>query len=56
VAVGNALPMVKQRADLVTSRGHGAGVVDLIESLLSTELAEIEPRLRPTPRADRHPG
>src|SRR6266508_2670137 len=46
VAVANALPMVKQRSDFVTSEGHGAGVVELIEALLSTELAEVEPRLR----------
>ena len=35
VAVANALPALKERADHVTTADHGAGVVELIEGLLS---------------------
>jgi hydroxymethylpyrimidine pyrophosphatase-like HAD family hydrolase len=45
VAVDNALPTLKQRADFVTSLGHGAGVVELIDELLATDLQEREPLL-----------
>lgn len=38
-AVANALPAVKDRADLVTSAAEGAGVVELIERLLDDDLA-----------------
>ena len=34
VAVGNALPALKARAQLVTRGDHGAGVVELVERLL----------------------
>jgi len=34
VAVSNSLEVVKHRVDLVTARGHGEGVQDLIEILL----------------------
>jgi HAD superfamily hydrolase (TIGR01484 family) len=46
VAVANALPAVKDRADLVTSGSHGPGVEELIEKLLSEDLASLAPRLR----------
>lgn len=46
VAVANALPSLKQRADLVTTADHGAGVTELIDGLLATELRELEPRSR----------
>jgi hydroxymethylpyrimidine pyrophosphatase-like HAD family hydrolase len=46
VAVDNALPTLKQRADFVTSLGHGAGVVELIDELLATDLREREPLLQ----------
>ena len=45
VAVENALPMVKETADLVTAGDHGAGVVELIDRLLDGELADVQPRL-----------
>jgi HAD superfamily hydrolase (TIGR01484 family) len=45
VAVANALPMLKERADLVTSGRHGAGVVELVEKLIADDLRELEPRL-----------
>lgn len=46
IAVANALPMLKERADFVTSADHGEGVAELIEALLASDLAEIEPRLK----------
>jgi haloacid dehalogenase-like hydrolase/Helicase HerA, central domain len=46
VAVANALPALKERADLVTTGSHGAGVEELIEKLLSEDLASLAPRLK----------
>ena len=46
VAVDNALPALKERADLVTAASHGAGVEELIEMLLSDDLASLAPRLK----------
>jgi hydroxymethylpyrimidine pyrophosphatase-like HAD family hydrolase len=45
VAVANALPMVRDGADLVTQGANGAGVQELSDRLLAGDLAEIEPRL-----------
>ena len=45
VAVANALPSVKELAHVITSGARGAGVVELIEDLLSERL--------PHPTADR---
>lgn len=45
VAVANALPKVKETADFVTQGDHGAGVFELIEQLLATDLNPLEPRL-----------
>ena len=45
VAVANALPTLKSAADLVTAADHGAGVVELIDELLTDDLASVEPRL-----------
>jgi HAD superfamily hydrolase (TIGR01484 family) len=45
VAVANALPMLKERADWVTEGDHGEGVAELIEKLVSSDLADLEPRL-----------
>jgi hydroxymethylpyrimidine pyrophosphatase-like HAD family hydrolase len=39
VAVANALPAIKERADLVTRGEHGTGVVELIELMMADELA-----------------
>ncbi len=39
VAVANALPTVKETADVVTRAARGAGVVELIDELLATDLA-----------------
>jgi HAD superfamily hydrolase (TIGR01484 family) len=45
VAVANALPALKARADLVTRGDHGAGVAELIDRLIRSDLAELEERL-----------
>ena len=37
VAVANAIPTLKQRADLVTSRSYGAGVTEVINRLIDTD-------------------
>jgi HAD superfamily hydrolase (TIGR01484 family) len=44
-AVANALPLLKERADLVTAGTHGAGVVEVINGLLDDDLAHLTPRL-----------
>lgn len=41
VAVANALPAVKQTADLVTARDHSQGVCQLIEGLVANDLADL---------------
>jgi len=45
VAVANALPIVKERADLVTNGNRGAGVTELIDKLITSDLDELEPQL-----------
>jgi HAD superfamily hydrolase (TIGR01484 family) len=45
VAVSNALPAVKQRADFVTKADHGAGVAELIDRLVKDDLHDLEGRL-----------
>jgi HAD superfamily hydrolase (TIGR01484 family) len=47
VAVSNAVPMLKERADLVTKNARGDGVVELIDRILETDLAEIQPHPKP---------
>jgi phosphoglycolate phosphatase (TIGR01487 family) len=47
VAVANALPALKERADFVTQGRHGAGVAELIDQLLANDLAQVQPRERP---------
>jgi HAD superfamily hydrolase (TIGR01484 family) len=44
-AVANALPAVKDRADIVTQSHHGAGVCELIEEMLENDLANRDPQL-----------
>ena len=41
VAVANALPMLKERADLVTQGDHGAGVVELVRRLAENDLDDL---------------
>lgn len=43
VAVANALPLLKERADFVTKGDRGAGVVELIDKLIASDLAELAP-------------
>lgn len=45
VAVANALPALRDRADLTTSADHGAGVAELCARLAATDLAELAPAL-----------
>ena len=47
VAVANSLPMLKERADFVTSVARGDGVAELIDLILADDLARIVPRRRP---------
>ncbi|HTU58949.1 MAG TPA: HAD-IIB family hydrolase, partial [Polyangiales bacterium] len=45
VAVQNALPMLQERADWVTRAARGAGVIELAEALIESDLGELAPRL-----------
>jgi hydroxymethylpyrimidine pyrophosphatase-like HAD family hydrolase len=45
-AVANALPTLKDAADIVLENHHGAGVEELIGRLLDNDLQSIEPRLQ----------
>jgi HAD superfamily hydrolase (TIGR01484 family) len=45
VAVSNALPKLKETADFVTERDHGAGVAELIDAILKDDLASFESRV-----------
>lgn len=45
VAVANALPMLKERADVVTRQPNGAGVIELAEALVADDLRTFAPRL-----------
>jgi HAD superfamily hydrolase (TIGR01484 family) len=45
VAVANALPALKQHADLVTRGDHGVGVTELIGQLVESDLSGLEGRL-----------
>jgi phosphoglycolate phosphatase (TIGR01487 family) len=46
VAVANALPSVKERADIVLDRPRGEGVVELAEQLLENDLSGFENQLQ----------
>jgi HAD superfamily hydrolase (TIGR01484 family) len=48
-AVENALPSLKEHCDLVLSRDHGDGVIELIDRLLADDLQSLGPR---RPRKD----
>ncbi|NEQ20330.1 MAG: HAD family phosphatase [Microcoleus sp. SIO2G3] len=41
VAVANALPVLKEGADFVTKGDRGAGVVELIDKLIASDLEEL---------------
>jgi HAD superfamily hydrolase (TIGR01484 family) len=42
VAVANALPAVKQTADIVTEGARGAGVSEVVDQILADDLASVE--------------
>jgi hypothetical protein len=44
VAVANALPMLKEHADIITDGARGFGVTELIDRIVATDLAEVPPR------------
>jgi hydroxymethylpyrimidine pyrophosphatase-like HAD family hydrolase len=46
VAVSNALPSLKEKADFVTAGDHGRGVTELIDALLRDDLAGLEKPLQ----------
>jgi HAD superfamily hydrolase (TIGR01484 family) len=46
VAVANALPALKERADWVTQGQRGAGVTELINRLIESDLAELNCQLK----------
>jgi hypothetical protein len=46
IAVANALNSVKERTDWVTIGENGAGVVELIDKLIASDLGELESRLK----------
>src|SRR4051812_9965007 len=50
VAVANALPMLKERADFVTKGARGDGVSELIDMILRDDLVGITPRPRHSAR------
>jgi hydroxymethylpyrimidine pyrophosphatase-like HAD family hydrolase len=43
-AVANALPAVKETADITLLHDHGAGVVELIDRLIDNDLADVQTR------------
>lgn len=45
VAVQNAIPALKERADLITDGASSAGVRELVEKILDTDLQELGPQL-----------
>jgi HAD superfamily hydrolase (TIGR01484 family) len=45
-AVANALPSLKEHADIVTEEDHGAGVAELIDKMIDDDLRHLEPRLK----------
>jgi hydroxymethylpyrimidine pyrophosphatase-like HAD family hydrolase len=47
VAVANAIPSLKERVHLVTSGEDGAGVVEVLQNLLTTENSLESPQPRP---------
>lgn len=45
VAVANALPALKEHADIVLNASHGEGVVELIDRLINEDLAKFDTKL-----------
>jgi hydroxymethylpyrimidine pyrophosphatase-like HAD family hydrolase len=55
-AVANALPTVKQHADLVTRGDHGRGVIELIDELVADDLKGREDALKRHQMRTTRPG
>lgn len=53
VAVENAIPALKERCDLVTTKDHGAGVTELINRILTDDLVSLGVR-RPRQQTAQH--
>ncbi len=45
MAVANAVPLLKQRADFTTAGRAGEGVSELIAVMIADDLASLEPKL-----------
>ena len=57
-AVANAVPALKKHADLILLNARGAGVVELIDQMLATDLADLrrsKNMLRSVPSAEHVP-
>jgi hypothetical protein len=46
VAVANALDMLKDCADVVTKGARGAGVIEIIDQMIASDLSELSPQLK----------
>ena len=46
VAVANALPVVKEKVDIVTEGSRGDGVIELIDKLIASDLSEVDETLQ----------
>ena len=46
VAVANALPTLKEQADLIARGARGQGVIELIDRIITTDLAGVTPHAR----------
>ncbi len=55
VATANAVDLLKERADLVTQKPRGAGVAELINRIIASNLKELEPRTGAACRTPGHP-
>jgi hydroxymethylpyrimidine pyrophosphatase-like HAD family hydrolase len=49
ITVANALPAVKKRAASMTRADHGAGVAEVIDEFIATDLSKCEDRPTPPP-------
>ena len=47
VAVANAVPALKRRADFVTAGARGEGIIELCRQMAATDLADVERRSAP---------
>ena len=47
----NAVPMLKEKADFVSSASHGAGVRELIRQILESDLANLRVKRKREPES-----